>query len=68
MLSSAGEVKIHQLLEYGNVPFEEEYTFDDLRAENGKLLRFDFAIFDDYGDLECLIEYNGRCPSALYSY
>ena len=56
MLSSAGEVKIHQLLEYGNVPFEEEYTFDDLRAENGKLLRFDFAIFDKNNQLKGLIE------------
>lgn len=60
MLSSEGERKIHEYLTYGNVPFEEEYIFDDLIAENGKHLRFDFAIFSEEGDLICLIEYNGR--------
>jgi len=60
LLSSEGERKIHSYLEYGNIPFEEEYIFDDLTAENGKHLRFDFALFDDDGNLDCLIEYNGR--------
>lgn len=60
MQSSQGEIKIHQFLEYGNVPFEEEYEFDDLVAPNGKHLRFDFAVFDENGDLECLIEFQGR--------
>lgn len=60
MHASKAETKIHYLLEYADIPFEEEYTFPDLKAENGKSLRFDFAIFDDDGDLECLLEYNGR--------
>jgi len=60
ILSSQGEIKIHEFLTYGNIPFEEEYVFDDLTAENGKHLRFDFCCFDDDGNIECLIEYNGR--------
>lgn len=59
MLSSKGEIKIHNYLEYANIPFEEEYIFPDLKAENGRSLRFDFAVFDDDGELDCLIEYNG---------
>lgn len=60
MLSSKGERLIHQYLEYLDIPFEEEYIFDDLKAENGKPLRFDFALFDDDGSLMALLEYNGR--------
>ncbi len=60
MQSSNGEIRIHQLLELGDIPFEEEYIFDDLIAESGKHLRFDFAIFTDDGDLDCLIEYQGK--------
>lgn len=59
MLSSNGEIKIHNILtEYG-IPFEEEYEFDDLMSSSGRKLRFDFALFDDDGDLECLLEFNG---------
>jgi hypothetical protein len=60
MQSSNGEVLIHQILELADIPFEEEYIFDDLVAESGKHLRFDFAIFNDDGDLDCLIEYQGK--------
>lgn len=60
MLTSKAERRIHELLEYADIPFKEEYTFSDLKAENGKSLRFDFAIFDDDDNLKCLIEYNGR--------
>ena len=47
ILSSKGERLIHQYLEYLDIPFEEEYIFSDLTAENGKPLRFDFCLFDD---------------------
>lgn len=60
MLSSNGEVKIHNILTDYGIPFEEEYTFDDLISSSGRSLRFDFAVFDDDGKLECLIEFNGR--------
>ncbi len=60
MLSSSGEVKIHNILTDYDIPFEEEYEFDDIISSSGRHLRFDFAIFDDDGDLQCLIEFNGR--------
>lgn len=60
MLSSAAERKIHTILEHADIDFEEEYIFEDLKAPNGKYLRFDFAIFDDNGNLLCLLEFNGK--------
>ena len=60
ILSSKGERLIHQYLEYLDIPFEEEYIFSDLTAENGKPLRFDFCLFDDDGNIDALIEFNGR--------
>ena len=60
MLSSKGEKRIHAVLaEYG-VPFSEEYEFADLISTSGRHLRFDFAVFDDDGSLDFLIEYQGR--------
>lgn len=60
MLASSGEVKIHNVLTDYGIPFEEEYEFDDLVASSGRHLRFDFAVFDDDGNLEALIEFQGR--------
>lgn len=60
MLSSNGEARIHNILVDYDIPFEEEYEFDDLISSSGRHLRFDFAIFDDDGDLLCLIEFQGR--------
>lgn len=60
MLSSNGEVKIHNILSDYDVPFEEEYEFDDLIASSGRHLRFDFAVFAEDGTLDFLIEFQGR--------
>lgn len=60
MLASVGEIKIHDILTEYDIPFEEEYIFDDLMTSSGKHLRFDFAVFTDDGDLDFLIEYNGK--------
>jgi hypothetical protein len=60
MLSSRMEVLIHNILTDYDVPFEEEYEFDDLVASSGRNLRFDFAIFRDDGELDFLIEAQGR--------
>jgi hypothetical protein len=59
MLSSYGERKIHEVLQYAEIPFKEEYSFPDLLGDKGWPLRFDFAVFDDDGDLDFLIEYQG---------
>lgn len=54
------EVLIHNILTDYDVPFEEEYEFDDLIASSGRHLRFDFAVFRDDGELDFLIEAQGR--------
>lgn len=60
MRSSTGEIKIYDILTDAGLPFEEEYEFPDLVSSSGRHLRFDFAIFNDYGDLDFLIEFQGR--------
>lgn len=57
---SKGERKIADILNAAGMKFTIEYTFEDLIATSGRPLRFDFAIFDDDGDLWFLIEYQGE--------
>lgn len=59
MLASRGEIKIHEILEMAELNFKEEYIFEDLVSMTGHPLRFDFAVFDDNGELDFLIEYQG---------
>ena len=60
MLSSRGEIKIHEILERAELRFKEEYSFPGLNSENGRPLRFDFVIFDDDGNIDFIIEYQGK--------
>ena len=57
--SSRGEIKIFEILTEAGFDFKEEYSFSDLVSSSGRPLRFDFAVFDDNGDIDFLIEYNG---------
>lgn len=59
MKASRGEIKIHEVLEMAGLPFTEEYTFPGLVSSSGRALRFDFCVFDDNGDIDFLIEYQG---------
>lgn len=59
MRASRAEIKIHEILEDNGINFEEEYYFEDLLSMTHHPLRFDFAVFDDSGNLEFLIEYQG---------
>lgn len=59
MKASRGEIKIHEILEQYGLNFREEYSFEGLNSPNGRPLRFDFAIFDDDGNIDFLIEYQG---------
>lgn len=59
MKASRGEIKIYDVLTESDLSFQEEQSFDDLLSINGRPLRFDFAVFDDSGDLDFLIEYQG---------
>lgn len=60
MLDSLGEIKIHNILtEYG-LPFSEEYELPGLVGYYNVPLRFDFAVFKSNGELDFLIEFQGR--------
>lgn len=59
MRASRGEIKIEEILKKNGVNFQEEYSFPGLTAPGGRVLRFDFAIFDDDNNLDFLIEYQG---------
>jgi hypothetical protein len=59
MRASRGEIKIEEILQSAGLNFSEEYSFPDLYSSNGRPLRFDFAVFDDEGDLMFLLEYQG---------
>lgn len=56
---SKGENKIQIILEENKIDYKKEFTFSDLKTENGFPMRFDFAIFE-FNKLKCLIEYQGR--------
>ena len=59
MRASRGEIKIEEILSESGLVFQEEYSFPDLVSSSGRPLRFDFAVFDDEGNLDFLIEYQG---------
>lgn len=59
MRASRGEIKIEEILAAAGLDFQEEYSFPDLVSNTGRPLRFDFAVFDDDGDIDFLIEYQG---------
>ena len=60
MRASRGEIKIEEILRQNNIPFAMEYCFPDLDSGNGRPIRFDFAVFDDDGNIDFLIEYQGK--------
>ena len=60
MKASRGEIKIHEILENADLVFKTEYSFVGLNSPNGRPLRFDFVIFDDDGNVDFIIEYQGK--------
>ena len=52
MRASRGEIKIEEILTMNGMNFEQEYIFSDLVSFSGHPLRFDFAVFDDEGELD----------------
>ena len=53
-IHSKGELKIREILLTNQILFKTEYSFSDLPKR-----RFDFAIFNDNGQLSHLIEFDG---------
>ena len=60
MKASRGEIKIYDILKEAGLNFKEEYSFPDLVSSSHHPLSFDFAVFDDNGDIDFLIEYQGE--------
>lgn len=60
MKASRGEIRIHEILAEAGFNFKEEYSFPELKSDNGRPLRFDFVIFDDDGKIDFIIEYQGK--------
>lgn len=58
--ASRGEIKIEDILKMNDLNFETEYIFPDLVSSSGRPLRFDFAVFDDAGEVDFVIEYQGE--------
>ena len=57
---SSGEIYIGSILKSKNINFITEYSFDELRGENGGLLRYDFALLNDNDEPYAFIEYDGE--------
>lgn len=60
MISSKGEKRIENALAELELTFCREYVFSNLKGRRNQPLRFDFAVFDDTGKIDFLIEYQGR--------
>ena len=58
--ASRAEIKIEEILTEAELNFKMEYIFPDLRSPNGRPLRFDFVVFDDDGQIDFIIEYQGK--------
>lgn len=54
------EEKAIKILSNNQIKYKTQYTFEDLISDSGKLLRFDFAIFNDKNELSHLIEIQGQ--------
>ena len=59
MKASRGEIKIFDILQAAGLNLKEEFIFSDLLSASGRPLRFDFCVFDDDGEIDFLIEYQG---------
>lgn len=57
---SQGERRISDILDSAGLNYKIEYSFSDLATTKGVPLRFDFAVFDDGGEIWFLIEYQGE--------
>lgn len=60
MRASRGEIKIEEILTNAGLVFRMEYIFPDLKSSNNRPLRFDFVVFDDDGNVDFIIEYQGK--------
>ena len=58
---SKGELIIKRLLDDKSIKYKEQFSFKDLKSDNGKhFLKFDFAIFDEFNKINFLLEFDGK--------
>lgn len=55
---SKGELEIENYLKQNNINYKPQFSFENLKYKD--VLHFDFGILDDNGNLNQLIEYNGK--------
>ena len=67
-LRSVGENNIKYILSAMHVEYKQQYTFPDLLSKAGRLLPYDFAIFDNCGHVVRLIEFDGPQHNKSYEY
>ncbi|QIG62564.1 protein of unknown function DUF4379 [Sporosarcina phage Lietuvens] len=58
--ASSGEYRVREFLESEKVRFVEEYSFEGLVGLRGGILRFDFAIQSESGEVLGLVEFDGE--------
>lgn len=60
MARSRAELKIGEILDMNEITYKTEFSFKELVSINGRPLRFDFVVFTDEGDIDFIIEYQGK--------
>lgn len=56
---SRGHLKVRRVLNEAGLSFEEEKSYPNLKTNTGRLLRFDFMVYDENGEEDFAIEFNG---------
>lgn len=59
-VTSKGEFIIKQILQDNNIPFNQQFSFPDLRSKKNYLLRFDFIIYNTDNSINRLVEFDGE--------
>jgi hypothetical protein len=65
---SHGEKKIYEILINKNISFTPQKTFKNCRGMNFGLLKFDFCVYDDCGNILFLIEFQGKQHFFIVDY
>lgn len=59
-IKSLGENIITKILIENNIKFDYNKTFEELKNQTGRNLRFDFIIYNENGDLNRFVEFDGN--------
>ena len=59
-IESKGEHEIEQLLKNNQILYNKEVVLPELLAETNRRLRFDFVLYKENGQIDRIIEFDGR--------